>query len=438
MDICGPPRVWSSLVRPWPLLHAFDQSRKDTSTRSDRIRIPGATTTGFHVLAPTFRTVATAYALVAVGALVSLALLFLWRSRHPPPKPQIAALSESTVLRIYEIASRQPYQMAPDGDDDPGTFAALPFARNPRKQSLFIFWFLFLLVAGMVVYFLRPFWLAAVSEYMVEKHAKISWTVTVILSVILGMISGRFLQFVFFFVPIIKSTFQWISWIVLTVAVNPAVTASSAYMQVTQISQYLSHWYLGIPFDHALSARAERSTMLVSNAISAAAGYHLISSRVARNYTLILKSLVQGPLDLFNSYVSLRHAPFLPTNRFQIWAWWAMRHSLRLSLGELSWASISYPKLSVLLTPALTICAYSIYKYNQAIIPPRSAIQLALNRLHGRLYRQEISSQRRDVEIAEIKRILQNLDHQFANFSDRGFQSSTSSSRARGAREAPF
>ncbi|KAJ7252705.1 hypothetical protein B0H12DRAFT_1117441 [Mycena haematopus] len=433
MVITRLPHAWSVWVQSWAHEYAhsaFDHcqfmanSLKHTSTRPVRIQnMPGPSLTGCHVLASTFPEVATACSLAIIGTLISMAVfLFLWNTQHRPPKPQVAALSESTVLQIYDMASRQPYQMPPDGDGDPGTFPVLPFARNPRKQSVFVFWLLFLVIAGAVAY-------VAVSSFIVEKHATLSWTFALVLSMVLANISGRFLQFAFFLTPIIRSTIQWAHWILVIVAVEPAATANSAYLQVTRITQALSHWYFGIPHNLALPERIERSTTLISSAVSAAAGYHLISSRVARNYTLVLKSIVKESLGLLDFYVSLRHAPFFPTHHFQIWSWWTMKHTLRFILGELSWASISYLKLFVLLTPTFIICAYRIYQYNQVIIPP---IQLEFKRLNGRLDRQEVSFRRRDVEVAEIKRILQNIDQRFANFGAGGFGG------GRGTREAPF
>ncbi|KAJ7355367.1 hypothetical protein DFH08DRAFT_852300 [Mycena albidolilacea] len=439
MDSCDLPRSWLPLLS-WPLeyaVHAFDQSRftvyspKHTLTWTAHIQTK-PTVTSFYVLSPTLYALATACSLAVIGSLTSLAVfLFIWWSRHPPPK-HVAALSPSTVLRIHEIASRQPYHMPPDGDGDPGSFAALPFARSPRKQSLFIFWLLFLVIAGILAYVLRPLWHAAVSSYIVEKHATLSWTFTFVLSVVLANICGRFLQFAFFLVPITRSTIQWTEWIVVVIAVKPAVTITDAYLEVARITQYLSHWYLGIPLNLALPGPIDRSSALVSSAVSAVGGYHLISSRVARNYTLILKSMVQGPLNLFDFYVSLRRSPLFPTPHFRTWAWWAVKHLLRFTLGELSWTSISYPKVFVLLTPALVICAYRIYKYNQVIMPPRTALQIAVDRIDSRLNRYETSSRRRDVEVADIKRLLQNIDKQFANLNDPGFR------RRPSTREAPF
>lgn len=356
MDICGLPRSWSLLVHTsWPLEYALRVFEQNPSTAYSpkptlsptRIQVKPSLT-GFHVLAPPFGVVAIACGLAIVGGLISLAVfLLLWSSRPPPPKPQAAILSESTVLRIYDMASRQPYQMPPDGDGDPGTFPALPFARNPRKQSLFIFWLCFLAIAGAIAYVLSPFWQVAVTSYIAQKHATLSWTFTLILSVVLANIIGQFLQFAFFFVPIIRSAIQWAKWIVIITSVEPAATVYAAYLQVARTAQYLSHRYLGIPLNLPLPERIERSTTLVSTAVSAVGGYHLISSRVARNYTLLLKSIFQVPLSLCDTYVSLRHAPIFPTYHFQIWAWWTTKHILRFVLGELSWTTISWQKLSV-------------------------------------------------------------------------------------------
>ncbi|KAJ6518702.1 hypothetical protein C8R45DRAFT_3039 [Mycena sanguinolenta] len=440
MVIAALPRAWSVLVQSWPLEYAYlalahsrfgVDSLKHTSTQLARIQnISGPSLTGCHVLAPAFHAVATACSLAITGTLISLAVfLFLWNLRRPPPKPQVATLSESTVLRIYDMASRQPFQMPPDGDGDPGTFPVLPFARNPRKQSLFIFWLLFLIIAGAVAYVLSPFWQVAAASFIEEKRAALSWTFTLILSVVLAIISGPFLQFALSLAPIIWSIIRFTYWTITMIAVQPAATANSAYRQVTRSAQYLSNWYFGIPRNLALPERIEHSTTLISSAVSAATGYHLINSRVARNYTLILRSMVQRASDLSNFYVSLRDAPFSPTPHFQIWAWWAVKHSLRFSLGELSWASISYPKLFVLLTPSLIICACGIYQYNQVIISP---IQRQFDRLHSRLTRHEVASRRRDVEVAEIKRILQNIDQQFVNFGAQELE------RRQGVQEAPF
>ncbi|KAJ6581400.1 hypothetical protein B0H19DRAFT_1115021 [Mycena capillaripes] len=424
MDICGSPRSWSLLVHTsWPLeyaLRVFDQippiasSPKHQSTQPAYIQIK-PTLTGSHILAPTFRAVATACSLAIIGSLVSLAFLLVWRSQ---PKPPPAHLSESTVLRIHDMASRQPYHMPPDGDGDPGTFAALPFARNPRKQSLFMFWVLFLLIFSAVAYVLSPLWQVTVFSYIAEKRTALSWTLTLILSLVLANIAGGFLQFVFFLVPIIKLTIQWTKWIVFMISVGPTSTFPSAYLQIARVTQYLSHWYFGIPQNQPLPHRVECSTALVSSVVSAASGYHLISSRVARNYTLLLKSAVQGSLNnLFDFYVSLQQTAFLlaPTTYFQGWAWWSTKHILKFTLGELSWTRISWPKLSVMLAPTLIICAYSIYKYNQVIKPPRSILQLALDPIHQKLHQQQISSQRRDVELVEIKRLLQSMDARFAD-----------------------
>jgi hypothetical protein len=65
-------------------------------------------------------------------------------------------------------------------------------------------------------------------------------------------------------------------------------------------------------------------------------------------------------------------------------------------------------------------------------MPPRTALQIAVDRIDSRLNRYETSSRRRDVEVADIKRLLQNIDKQFASLNDPGFR------RRLGTREAPF
>ncbi|KAJ7634101.1 hypothetical protein DFH06DRAFT_678144 [Mycena polygramma] len=425
MEICGPPHSWSLLGHTsWPLeyaLRVFDHSLphtvyspKHTSVWPSRIQIK-STPTNFYVLAPNFRVVATACSLAIIGSLIVLGVSVAVWAQYPKPKPQTAALSESTVLRIHDLASRQPYHMPPDDDGDPETFSALPFAENPRKQSLLIFWLVLLLVVGVIAWFLRPLWHVAVSSYVAEKHATLSWGLTLFLSAVMANISGGFLQFAFSLVPIIKSTIHWTKWFAIMISVEPPAAVRSAYWHITRTAQYLSHWYFGIPHDHALPDPLERSATVVSTAVSVVGGYHLISSRIARNYTLLLKSLAQWPLNLFNLYLSLRKAPILaPTNLFQSWGWWAARHLLIFSVGELSLSTISWPKLTVLLAPTLIICAYNIYKYNQVIILPRSALQLAFDSLERKLYRQEISAHRQNIELVEIKRIVQNIDMRFA------------------------
>ncbi|KAJ6493657.1 hypothetical protein C8R47DRAFT_416061 [Mycena vitilis] len=425
MEICGPPDSWSLLAHTsWPLeyaLRVFELSLpptvrapKHTSVWPSRIQIK-STPTNFYVLAPTFRVAATACSLAIIGSLVVLVVCVAIWTQSLEPKPQTAALSESTVLRIHDLASRQPFNMPPDDDGDPGTFSALPFAENPRKQNLLIFWLALLLAVGVMAWFLRPVWQVPVSSYVAEKHATLSWGLTLFLSAVMANISGGFLQFAFSLVPITKSTIHWAKWFVIMVSVEPPAAVRSAYWRITRAAQYLLHWYFGIPHDHALPDPLERSATVVSTAVSVLGGYHLISSRIARNYTVLFKSLSQWPLNLFGLYVSLRQAPILaPTNLFQSWGWWAARHLLIFSVGELSLWTISWSKLTVLLTPTLIICAYNIYKYNQVIIPPRSALQLAFDSLERKLYRQEISAHRQNIELVEIKRLVQNIDMRFA------------------------
>ncbi|KAJ7043516.1 hypothetical protein C8F04DRAFT_1072339 [Mycena alexandri] len=420
MSVCGFPRPWSLLVHAWSLEHglrAFDSnpsvgySSKHRSTWPPHIK---PTLTELQD-GPTFH-VATACSLAIVVSLVTLvAFLVLWRSQRSPPKLQPAVLSEATVLRIHDMASRQPYQMPPDGGGDPGTFAALPFSENPRKQSLFLFWLCFLLVAGAAAYFFSTFWVDAVSTYVTQKYSTLSWIVTLILSVVLANVSGQFLKFMFFLVPAIRSTIQCIHWIGVMMAVRPALAAHTSYLRVTQVAQYLSRWYFGIPVGLPLPERVGRSTVLVSGAVSAVGGYHLISSRVARNYTVLLKALFRGPLNLFDFYISLRTAQELPTTHFQIWAKCAVKHLLRFALGELTWRTVSRPKLFVLVGPTLIICTYIIYRYNQVVVPPRSQLQVALDPIYRKLYQQQILSQRQDIALGEINRILQNIDRQFTN-----------------------
>ncbi|KAJ6591672.1 hypothetical protein DFH09DRAFT_1137659 [Mycena vulgaris] len=378
------------------------------------------TLTSLYAPGPTPRLVATACSVALIGSLVSLALfLFVWRSATSLPKPERAALSENAILRIHKMASRQPYPMPPDDGGDGATFPALPFARNPRKQSLFIFLLFLLLVAGTAAYFLSPFWLGAVSRHVSEQHNKVSWALTVVLSTILVNISDRFLQFAFFLVPPIRSIIQASIWMVVTVLFKPAATAHSAHLQSARIAHYLSHRCFGIPLNRPLPARVDRSTTLVSSAVSAVGGYRLVSSRVARNYMLILKAMVQEPLELVQIYSSVKDARLFPTNIFQSWAWWATKHLLTFILGELSWRSISRPKLFVLLAPTLSICSYGIYKYNQVTVPPRSYLQLSLDPIHHELQRQAVeqADMKRilHVEQTDMKRILQRLDQLFAN-----------------------
>ncbi|KAJ7180563.1 hypothetical protein C8R46DRAFT_1318554 [Mycena filopes] len=419
MNLCHLPRSWTLLVHTWSLEHALWASHpnpfvgyppRHTSTWPPQIK---PTMTEFREEPPS-NVVATACSLAIIGGLVTLvASLAFWSSqRPPPPKLPPAALSEATVLRIHDMASRQPYpQMPPDDGGDPGTFTALPFSKHPRKQSLFLFWFCFLLLAGAVAYFLSPFWVGAVSTYVTEKYSVLSWIVTIFLSVALANISGQLLQFVFFLLPGIRSAVRCIHYVVLMISVKPASTAHAFYLRLTQIAQYLSRWYLGIPVGIPLPPRVDRSTTLVSGAVSAVGGYRLISSRAARNYTVILKALFRGPLNLWNLYVSLRFAPIFPTGHFQHWARWAAKHILRFALGR----TISVSKLFVLLGPTLVICAYIIYRYNQVVIPPRSQLQLALDPIHRQLYQQQILSQRQDIALGEINRVLQNIDRKLTS-----------------------
>ncbi|KAK7030702.1 hypothetical protein R3P38DRAFT_868834 [Favolaschia claudopus] len=417
--------VFEKLALYSKALHIFDLSRFTSispkhTTWPTAVRDEPTPTYPARVIA-TISTVAISCSLLTIIGVLSLTVLLLtWRPRTPKPHPAPAALSEATVLRIYDLASRQPYPMPPDDDGDPDTIPVLPFARNPRKQSLFLFWLLFLLIAGAVAHVLAPLWQPALTTYIVEKHATLSWTFTFFLSAILVNISGQFLQFIFALIPITKGFIEWVTWTVFVMAIQPSVTAYSTYMYVRRATEYLSRWYFAIPLDQIMPERTGRSAAIVSSAFSAVGGYRLASSRVARNYALVLKSMVQGPLDLFNVYVSLKDVPIFPTSHFQTWARWSMAHVLRFTLGELTWTTVSYRKLFVLVFPSLVICAYHIYKYNQVIVPPRSALQVAFDRLHSRLYKHEIASQRRDVEVAEIKLLLKGLDAKFTNFSTMG------------------
>ncbi|KAJ7733241.1 hypothetical protein DFH07DRAFT_845847 [Mycena maculata] len=420
MDVCHPPVFWSPLAHTsrdaWPLEYALRAfvgrwstasfSLEEASTWPTHIGLK-PTLTSFHVTRPALHLVATACSVAIIASLTSLALfLLVWKFQNPPSKPEVAVLSERAVLRIHDMASRQPYPMPPDDGGD-GIFPVLPFAKNPRKQSLFIFW-LFLLVFGCVVaYVLSPLWVIVVSSYVADNHSRLSWTLTLVLSAVLANISVQFLQFVFFVWPPIKSTIQWANWMVF-ISFKSAYTAHSAYLRGIQIAQYLSHRCLGVPLDHPLPRPIDRLAIFIAGVVSAVGGYHLISSRVARNYMLILKSIIQAPQRLGHIYFSLRQAPIFPTHHFQNWAWWAAKRILTYILGELSWRSISWPKLFVLLGPTLVVCVYGIYKYNQVIVPPRSSLQLALDPIHGEQRRQAI-------ELAEIYRILKNLDQQFAN-----------------------
>ncbi|KAJ7115865.1 hypothetical protein C8R44DRAFT_983814 [Mycena epipterygia] len=417
MEICHLSRPWSFLshtsLDSWPLeytLRAFIRhpsidtfSPKHTSQRPHFELQPTLTT--FHTKGPPLRLVATACSLALIGSLISLAVfLLLWTSKIPPTKAPVgAALSETTVLRIHDMASRQPYLMPPPDGGDDGTFTFLPFADNSRKQSLFMFWLVFLVVAGVAAYYFRPVWLPAVLRHIAEQNNRLSWTGTIFLSVVLAKLTARFLAFAFFLVPVIKSTILWIKWMAITIFVKPATTAHSAHLEVARIAHCISHWYLGIPLNRPLPERVDRSITQVSSVVSVVAGYRLISSRVARNYALIIKSMIQRPLEVGHIYLSLRHADFL-TNRFQTWGWWATKHILRFSLGELSLRSISWLKLSALTAPSLVICAYAIYKYNQVIVPPRTVLQVALDPIHRELYEQRIGAHKRDVKLAEITR----------------------------------
>jgi hypothetical protein len=326
---------------------------------------------------------------------MSLTVRVLWRTTGSSQKPERAVLSEETVLRIHEMASHQPYPMPPDGGGG-GTFSGLPFDQN-HKKSLFIFWLFFLAIAGAAAYYLSPFWLDVVSRHVTDQHSRLSWALTFVLSAVLANMSDRFLQFVFFLVPPIRSFIQGATWMLVTLYLKPATTAHSAYGQVMKMANRLSHWCFGIPLPLLLPARVDRSTTLMANAVSVVSGYHLINSRIARNYMLILKSLVQEPLHLRHAYFALRDAPIFPTIYFQSWTWWAMNHILRFILGELSWRSISWlklfvrhsyfvsrilPKLTplkVLLAPTAIIWSYSIYKYNRVVRPLRSLDALPLD-----------------------------------------------------------
>ncbi|KAJ7504482.1 hypothetical protein B0H11DRAFT_519833 [Mycena galericulata] len=420
MNICGLPLSWPSLIHTsleaWPIEYALPAFVRRPLIASSPPKVASThvelkpTLTSFHVLGPTLHLVATACSLAIIVGLTSLALLLLLWSRrpeNPTPKPG-GVLSERAVLRIYEIASRQPYPMPPDDGGGDDTFPALPFANNARKQSLFIFWLFLLVVGCAIAYALSPIWFAVVASFVADKRSRLSWTLTLILSAILANISGQFLRFAFILWAVMKSTIQWAKWMVLMISVEPAVTAHSAYLQVTRIAHYLSHWCFGSPLDQPLPQHIDRSATFMSFVASALGGYHLISSRVVRNYMVILKSIIHGSRKLGHLYFSWRQAPIFPTNYFQYWAWWVTKYVLTFSLGELSWTSISWPKLLMLLGPTIILCAHGIYKYNQVIVPPRSHLQLALDPISREQRRQAI-------ELMDVHRLLKNLDHQFAN-----------------------
>ncbi|KAJ7449619.1 hypothetical protein FB451DRAFT_1287476 [Mycena latifolia] len=422
MDICYFPLSWSFAARTsldsWPPLenvfrafigHTSIGSFQPKRTWTTPIHIDlTPTLTSLHDPCPTLRLVATACTITIIGSLVSLAVfLFVWRSVNSPTKAERAILSETAILRIHEMASRQPYPMPPDDGGGDGTLPALPFAQNPRRQSLFIFWIFFLLVAGAATYFLSPFWTIPVSRHIAQQHNKLAWTLALVLSVVFANIADRFCQFAFFLVPPVRSAIQAAIWVAITLFFKPAATAHSASVQVTRMANYLSHWYLGIPLGRPLPERVHRSSTFLSSAVTAVGGYHLVSGRVARNYMLILKLMVQEARRLVHLYFSLQDAP-IPTTHFRSWAWWGTKHILTFILGELSWRSISWSRLSILLGPTLTICSYNIYKYNQNIVPPRSHLQLALDPIRHELQRQAVGQ-------ADLKRLLQKLDQRLAN-----------------------
>ncbi|KAJ7155507.1 hypothetical protein C8R43DRAFT_1000192 [Mycena crocata] len=200
----------------------------------------------------------------------------------------------------------------------------------------------------------------------------------------------------------------------VTVLVKPATTAQAVHVQATRSANFLSHWYFGIPHNDPLPAGIDRSNTVISTLVTALGGYHLLSSRVARSYMVILKSILHGFLDVGQIYVALRHAPISPTIRFQNWAWWATKHILKFILGDSGSTSTSWLKLFVLVTPMLVVWIYCIYKYNQVTTPPRSWLQVALDPIHNDLYHQQIWSQRQAVELVEMKRILLKLDQRLA------------------------
>ncbi|KAJ7077846.1 hypothetical protein B0H15DRAFT_555940 [Mycena belliarum] len=420
MDICGPPlprafmsghtsKSWAlesalrALIRQRPTFpegHAWTQSMHSDSDLKP-------TLTSLHDPGPTLRAVATAYSIAIIVSLV--ALLLIWKCASSPTESKDAALSEATILRIHEIASRQPYPGPPDDEDgEPGTFPALPFFQNPRRQGLFIFWLFFLLVTGAAAYLLSPFWAPPVSRHITEQHNKLAWMLTLCLSVVLANISDRFCHFAFFLVPPVKLTIHAAAWIVVTLVFEPVVFGHSASLQIRRIARYLAHLYLRIPLDFPLPTPVDRLTTLVSGAVSALGGYHLISSRVARNYMFISKSLIsQATQKLVHTQTSLGEAA-IPTIYYQSWARWVTRYLLNfiLARGQLSWNKVSWLKLSVLLGPALILCSYNIYKYNQIVVRPRSQLQLALDPIHQELRRQAVGQ-------ADVKRLLQKLDKRF-------------------------
>ncbi|KAJ7672667.1 hypothetical protein B0H17DRAFT_1084176 [Mycena rosella] len=388
MATCHLPLSWSLIaahtsLASWPLENALRAFIGHPSIASFPPKQTWAGPTGLQLMptltslhdpGPTLRLVATAWSAVIIASLVC----------KPPTKPEGAVLSETTILRIHEMASRQPYPMPPDDGGDEGAILALPFAQNPRKQSLFIFWLFLLLVAGAAAYFFSPLWMAVVSRHIAEQHGKLSWAVILISSTILANISDPFCQFGFFLWSAIRLSIETAIWTAVTLLFKPVATAHSASQQVMRIAHYLSRWYLRIPLDLPLPQDVDRSTTLMSSAVSVVGGYHLIGGRVARTYMLVLKSMVEQPVKLVHLYSSLRdaYAPIVPTHHFQSWAWWAIKHILAFMLGELSWRSISWSKLF--------------------IIPPRSHLQLAIDPIQREQRRQA-------VEQADIKRLVQKL-----------------------------
>ncbi|KAJ7224358.1 hypothetical protein GGX14DRAFT_425346 [Mycena pura] len=314
------------------------------------------------------------------------------------------------------MASRQPYRMPLDGGGDPETFPALPFAGSPRKQSLFICWLFFLLAAAAVAYVLSPFWVVVLSSLLVQKRNSLQWILILLMSAALMNISAPFLQFVFVLAAILRASVKWTRWILFELLSKPVTTTNAAYLQISHITHYFAHQLFGIQSsDHPFHRRLEQCVALASSTMSAAGGYHLINSRVARNYTVILKSGFEGLVQIFDLCASLRHTSFLPTSYFQSWAWWATAHILEFALGGLSWQWTSWSKLFVLLGPTLLVCLYQIYQYIQVIVPPRSKLDIAVDSIRQT---QQMLFQRQAVEQAEWNRLLlENMNNGFTSLS---------------------
>ncbi|KAJ7623296.1 hypothetical protein FB45DRAFT_925195, partial [Roridomyces roridus] len=333
------------------------------------------TSTSFHVPRPTFHLVAISCSATFVAGLLACALLLRKLNRYLH-KPAPAVLSKETIRRIHKTAFRAPFLIPDDDGGGDDTFPALPFAKDPIKQSLFIFWLFVLAIGCLLLYILRAYWVPALYKRVASEHRRLSWTLTLILSAVLANLSAQFMRFIFFIWPIFHSALMTAQWAVFTLCLDPPF---AAHLRVTRVP---------------LPRLVDRSAALVSSTISALCGYRLISSRVARIYMLALKSLlVEFPQRVARTYATVAKTSSFPMS----WGWWLTSQILVFVLrGDSSWTR---PKLVTLVGPSLLVCGHALYKYNRVVVPPRTALQLALEPI--------LQTQRRlAVETAEIHRIL--------------------------------